>query len=196
MGVVSRFQFFCLPVFYSTPRASSPVFLPSFRHTALPPSKCGAGVAGAARRRVQLTTVLLQPPSGHHPGRRQARHDHIHQISFRLAIAQADARPSVPLLSFHPLPSFFRLFLHFPTAPQPSLRRHRPLPVGSIPVFIALFHTRHSVGTLAAQDNDVMEQCPVLHTVISGDEEEDEYNTIQYQPLQVLSIYRKSALIT
>ena len=33
--------------------------------------------AGAARRRVHLATVLLRPPSGHRPGRRQARHARI-----------------------------------------------------------------------------------------------------------------------
>ena len=32
--------------------------------------------AGAARRRVHLATVLLRPPSGHRPGRRQARRAH------------------------------------------------------------------------------------------------------------------------
>ena len=48
---------------------------------------------GAARRRVHLVTVLLQPPSGHRPGRRQARHARILQIGLRLAIAQTDARP-------------------------------------------------------------------------------------------------------
>ena len=30
--------------------------------------------AGAARRRVHLATVLLRPPFGHRPGKRQARH--------------------------------------------------------------------------------------------------------------------------
>ena len=30
--------------------------------------------AGTARRRVHLVTILLRPPSGHRPGRRQARH--------------------------------------------------------------------------------------------------------------------------
>ena len=35
--------------------------------------------AGAARRRVHLATVLLRPPSGHRPGRRQAN---ITPISF------------------------------------------------------------------------------------------------------------------
>ena len=30
--------------------------------------------AETARRRVRLATVLLRPPSGHRPGRRQARH--------------------------------------------------------------------------------------------------------------------------
>ena len=53
--------------------------------------------AGAARRRVYLTTVLLRPPSGHRPGRHQARHAHILQIGLRLAIAQADARPVMPI---------------------------------------------------------------------------------------------------
>ena len=40
--------------------------------------------AGAARRRVHLATVLLRPPSGHRPGRRQARHAHILQIELHL----------------------------------------------------------------------------------------------------------------
>ena len=40
--------------------------------------------AGAARRRVHLATVLLRPPSGHPPGRRQARHAHILQIRLDL----------------------------------------------------------------------------------------------------------------
>ena len=53
--------------------------------------------AGAARRRVHLVTVLLQSPSGHRPGRRQARHAHIPQIGLRLTIAQADARPAMPV---------------------------------------------------------------------------------------------------
>ena len=39
--------------------------------------------AGAARRRVHLATVL-RPPSGHRPGRRQARHAHISQIGHYL----------------------------------------------------------------------------------------------------------------
>ena len=53
--------------------------------------------AGAARRRVHLVTVLLRPPSGHRPGRRQARHVYILQTGLRLAIAQADARPVMPI---------------------------------------------------------------------------------------------------
>ena len=40
--------------------------------------------AGAARRRVHLATKLLRPPSGHRPGRRQARHAHILQIGLHL----------------------------------------------------------------------------------------------------------------
>ena len=36
--------------------------------------------AGAARRRVHLAAVLLLPPSGHRPGRRQVRHAHITHI--------------------------------------------------------------------------------------------------------------------
>ena len=58
--------------------------------------------AGAARRRVHLVTVLLRPPSGHRPGRRQARHVHIFQIGLRLAIAQADARPAMPISFRYP----------------------------------------------------------------------------------------------
>ena len=49
-------------------------------------SECGIKVrsdmgayAGAARRRFHLATVLLRPPSGHRPGRHQARHAHILQ---------------------------------------------------------------------------------------------------------------------
>ena len=40
--------------------------------------------AGAARRRVHLVTVLPRPPSGHRPGRRQARHAHIIQLGLHL----------------------------------------------------------------------------------------------------------------
>ena len=40
--------------------------------------------AGAARRRVHLGTVLLRPPSGHRPGRRQARLARILQIGLHL----------------------------------------------------------------------------------------------------------------
>ena len=46
-------------------------------------SGMGANV-GAARRRVPLATVLLRPPSGHHPGRRQARHARILQMGVHL----------------------------------------------------------------------------------------------------------------
>ena len=53
--------------------------------------------AEAARRRMQLATVLFRPPSGHRPGRRQARHARTPQIGLRLAIAQADARPVMPV---------------------------------------------------------------------------------------------------
>ena len=40
--------------------------------------------AGAARRRVHLAVVLLRPPSGHRPGRRQARYARILQIGLHL----------------------------------------------------------------------------------------------------------------
>ena len=40
--------------------------------------------AGAARHRVHHATVLLQPPSGHRPGRRGTRHINILQICFQL----------------------------------------------------------------------------------------------------------------
>ena len=40
--------------------------------------------AVAARRRVHLATVLPRPPSGHRPGRRQARHARILQIGLHL----------------------------------------------------------------------------------------------------------------
>ena len=40
--------------------------------------------AGAARRRVHLATVLLKPPSGHRPGRRQARHARLLRIGLHL----------------------------------------------------------------------------------------------------------------
>ena len=52
--------------------------------------------ARAARRRVNLATVLLRLPFGHHPGRRQARHVRIIQIGLRLPIAQANAKPVMP----------------------------------------------------------------------------------------------------
>ena len=52
---------------------------------------------GAARRRVHLATLLPRPPSGYRPDRRQARHAGILQIGLRLAIAQADARPVMPV---------------------------------------------------------------------------------------------------
>ena len=53
--------------------------------------------AGTARRRVHVATVLLRPPSGHRPGKRQARHVRFLQIGLRLDIAQADARPVMPI---------------------------------------------------------------------------------------------------
>ena len=56
--------------------------------------RSGMGAYGeTALRRVHLVKVLLRPPSGHSPGRRQARHARILQIGLRLAIVQADARP-------------------------------------------------------------------------------------------------------
>ena len=51
---------------------------------------------GAARRRVQLATVLLRSPSGHRPDRRQTGHARILRIDLRLAIAQATpCRPGI-----------------------------------------------------------------------------------------------------
>ena len=48
-------------------------------------NRSGVGTyAGAARRRVHLATVLVRPPSGHRPGRRQARHARILQIGLHL----------------------------------------------------------------------------------------------------------------
>ena len=48
-------------------------------------TRSGMGAyAGAARRRVHLATVLFGPPSGHRPGRRQARQAHILQIGLHL----------------------------------------------------------------------------------------------------------------
>ena len=47
----------------------------------------GSGIgayARAARRRVHLATILLRPPSGDRPGRRQDRHAHIPQIGLQL----------------------------------------------------------------------------------------------------------------
>ena len=53
----------------------------SFRGKPSPQVRSGVGAyAGAARRRVHLATVLLRPPCGHRPGRRQARHARILQI--------------------------------------------------------------------------------------------------------------------
>ena len=66
-----------------------------FKHAYEDQVRSGMGTyAGAARRRVHLATVLLRPPSGHRPGRRQA---HILQIGLRRAIAQAVARPAMPI---------------------------------------------------------------------------------------------------
>ena len=42
---------------------------------------------GAARRRIHLATVLLVPPSGHRPDRRQARHAGIHPIGLHLTLS-------------------------------------------------------------------------------------------------------------
>ena len=47
-----------------------------FHHESLVCGQVRSGMgayAGAARRRVHLATILLRPPSGHRPGRRQAR---------------------------------------------------------------------------------------------------------------------------
>ena len=54
-------------------------------------------VTWAASRRIHFATVLPSPPSGHRPGRRQAHHAHTLQKGLRLAIAQADARPVMPI---------------------------------------------------------------------------------------------------
>ena len=60
--------------------------------------RSGVGTyVGAARRRVHPVTVILRPPSGHRPGRRQARHVHILQMGPCLAIAQADAKTVMPI---------------------------------------------------------------------------------------------------
>ena len=40
--------------------------------------------AGAVRRYVHIATVLPQPPSGHRPVRRQARHARVLQIGLNL----------------------------------------------------------------------------------------------------------------
>ena len=47
--------------------------------------------AGAARRRIHLAAVLLRLPSGHRPGRRQARHVRILQIGLQLTRRQRNA---------------------------------------------------------------------------------------------------------
>ena len=57
--------------------------------------RCGA-YSELARRRVHLATVIIRPPFGHRPGRRQAHHAHIFQTVLRLAIVQADTRRSCP----------------------------------------------------------------------------------------------------
>ena len=44
---------------------------------------------GAARRRVHLSSVLLRPPSGHRPGRRQARHARMFQIGLHLTLTRS-----------------------------------------------------------------------------------------------------------
>ena len=46
----------------------------------------------------QIYQVLLRPPSGHHPGRRQSRHARILQIGLRLAIAQTDAPDEITFI--------------------------------------------------------------------------------------------------
>ena len=46
---------------------------------------------------IHLATVLLRPPSGHRPRRRQARHARVLQIGLRLAIAKADAIAVMPI---------------------------------------------------------------------------------------------------
>ena len=58
-------------------------FSPHNTHSVQVRSGMGA-YGGAARRRVHLATVLLRPPSGHRPGRRQTRHARILQIELHL----------------------------------------------------------------------------------------------------------------
>ena len=54
--------------------------------------RSGVGTyAGAARRRVHLATVLPRPPSGHRPGRRQARHTRFLQIGLYLTQPSASS---------------------------------------------------------------------------------------------------------
>ena len=56
----------------------------------------------AKQDKSSMTCLVLPYPSdpfGHHPGRHQARHAHILQIGLRLAIAQADARPVMPVVT-------------------------------------------------------------------------------------------------
>ena len=61
------------------------ILAPQRKQKALYNVRSGIGVyAGAARRRVHLATVLPRPPSGHRPGRRQARHARILQIGLHL----------------------------------------------------------------------------------------------------------------
>ena len=50
--------------------------------------------AGGARRRDDHATVLLRPPSGHRPGRRQARHARIHQIGLHYLTRPRDGTNS------------------------------------------------------------------------------------------------------
>ena len=45
---------------------------------------------GAARRRVHLVTVLFQPPPGHRPVKRQARHARILQIGLHLTQSRSE----------------------------------------------------------------------------------------------------------
>ena len=57
------------------------------------PRQVWEAYAGAARRRVHLATILPRSPSGHRPGRRQARHARILQIGLHLTQPRSVCTP-------------------------------------------------------------------------------------------------------